>query len=310
MRILKVLVSIVVVLLVAFAVMYAMGSALPNDHVTTIATTMPASQERVWQMIADVKSQAGWRTGLKAVEPWPSADGKECWLEVQSGMKMPLCVDASEPPVKRVVRIADASLPFSGAWTYEVTPKSATESTLSITERASTRTPMWKFVGHYVIGEDTAIKQFDKDLKKALQTQTSPVSSMSQVLFVCQHGNVKSLMAASYFNQMAQQRGLAVWAVARGTAPNSDTVPSPIAQSLKGDGFDVSEFHPAAVSAADVSSSRRVITIGTTLPGDAQAGPPKLEAWNDVPPADADYGATRNSLKSHVDGLLNELSRP
>jgi len=310
MRILKVLVSIVVVLLVAFAVMYAMGSALPNDHVTTIATTMPASQERVWQMIADVKSQAGWRTGLKAVEPWPSADGKECWLEVQSGMKMPLCVDASEPPVKRVVRIADASLPFSGSWTYEVTPKSATESTLSITERASTRTPMWKFVGHYVIGEDTAITQFDKDLKKALQTQTSPVSSMSQVLFVCQHGNVKSLMAASYFNQMAQQRGLAVRAVARGTAPNSDTVPSPIAQSLKGDGFDVSEFHPAAVSAADVSSSRRVITIGTTLPGDAQAGPPKLEAWNDVPPADADYGATRNSLKSHVDGLLNELSRP
>jgi len=310
MRILKVLVSIVVVSLVAFAVMYAMGSALPNDHVTTIATTMPASQERVWQMIADVKSQAGWRTGLKAVEPWPSADGKECWLEVQSGMKMPLCVDASEPPVKRVVRIADASLPFSGAWTYEVTPKSATESTLSITERASTRTPMWKFVGHYVIGEDTAIKQFDKDLKRALQTQTSPVSSMSQVLFVCQHGNVKSLMAASYFNQMAQQRGLAVRAVARGTAPNSDTVPSPIAQSLKGDGFDVSEFHPAAVSAADVSSSRRVITIGTTLPGDAQAGPPKLEAWNDVPPADADYGATRNSLKSHVDGLLNELSRP
>jgi len=310
MRILKVLVSIVEILLVAFAVMYDMGSALVNDHVTTIATTMPASQERVWQMIADVKSQAGWRTGLKAVEPWPSADGKECWLEVQSGMKMPLCVDASEPPVKRVVRIADASLPFSGAWTYEVTPKSATESTLSITERASTRTPMWKFVGHYVIGEDTAIKQFDKDLKKALQTQTSPVSSMSQVLFVCQHGNVKSLMAASYFNQMAQQRGLAVRAVARGTAPNSDTVPSPIAQSLKGDGFDVSEFHPAAVSAADVSSSRRVITIGTTLPGDAQAGPPKLEAWNDVPPADADYGATRNSLKSHVDGLLNELSRP
>ena len=169
---------------------------------------------------------------------------------------------------------------------------------------------MWRFVGHYVIGEDTAIKQYESDLKKALLAQTSPVSSMSQVLFVCQHGNVKSLMAASYFNQMAQQRGLSVRAVARGTAPNSDTVPSPIAQSLQGDGFDVSGFHPTAVSAADVSTSQRVITIGTTLPGDAQAAPPKLEAWNDVPPADADYGATRNSLKSHIDGLLNELSHP
>ena len=176
MRILKVLVSVVVVLLVAFAVMYAMGSALPNDHVTTIAANMPASQERVWQVITDMKSQPKWRTGLKAVEPWPSSDGKECWLEVQNGMKMPLCADVSEAPSKRVVRIADASLPFSGTWTYELQPKSPTETTLSITERASTRTPMWKFVGHYVIGEDTAIKQFEGDLKKALQTQTSPVS--------------------------------------------------------------------------------------------------------------------------------------
>ena len=134
MRILKVLVSIVVVLLVAFAVMYAMGSSLPTEHVTTIATTMPASQERVWQMITDMKSQPRWRTGLKGVEPWPSEGGKECWLEVQNGMKMPLCADLSEPPAKRVVSIADTSLPFSGTWTYEVQPKSATESTLSITD--------------------------------------------------------------------------------------------------------------------------------------------------------------------------------
>ena len=59
MRILKVLASIVVVLLVAFAVMYATGSALPTDHVTTIATTMPASQEREWRMITDMNRSRG-----------------------------------------------------------------------------------------------------------------------------------------------------------------------------------------------------------------------------------------------------------
>lgn len=31
---------------------------------------------------------------------------------------------------------------------------------------------------------------------------------MRQVAFVCEHGNVKSLMAATYFNQQAAQRGL------------------------------------------------------------------------------------------------------
>jgi protein-tyrosine-phosphatase len=186
----------------------------------------------------------------------------------------------------------------------------AIESTLSITEHASTRSPMWRFIGHYVIGEDASIKQYESDLKKALQAQGSPQASVSPVVFVCQHGNVKSVMAASYFNQMAEQRGLPVRAVARGSAPNSDTVPAPIAQKLEGDGFNVSGFHPSAVNASDVSASQLVVTIGTTLPGDAEASASKLEKWNDVPPADADYGATRSSLKSHIDKLLDELSHP
>jgi len=310
MRILKVFGYVAAALIVAFGVMYSIGAALPHDHVTTIATDMPASQDRVWQMITDVNAQPKWRTGLKSVEAWPSADGKECWLEVQSGMKMPLCVDASKPPDKHVVRVADPGLPFGGTWTYELSPKSAGESTLSITERGTTGPAMWRFISHYVMGEDTQIKTYESDLKKALQAQGSPQASASPVVFVCQHGNVKSLMAASYFNQMAEHRGLTVRAVARGSAPNSDTVPAPIAQKLQGDGFEVSGIHPSAVNASDVSGSQLVVTIGTTLPGDAQAPASKLEAWNDVPPADADYGATRSSLKSHIDKLLDQLAHP
>src|SRR4051812_39669621 len=62
------------------------------------------------------------------------------------------------------------------------------------------------------------------------------------VLFVCEHGNVKSLMAASYFNQIARERGLHAHAVARGTAPDSDSVPPVIADGLRGDGLDTSGF--------------------------------------------------------------------
>src|SRR5258708_39677297 len=46
-----------------------------------------------------------------------------------------------------------------------------------------------------------------------------------QVLFVCEHGNVKSLIAASYFNQLARERRLALLAVARGSGPPSPPVP-------------------------------------------------------------------------------------
>jgi protein-tyrosine-phosphatase len=130
----------------------------------------------------------------------------------------------------------------------------------------------------------------------------------SQVLFVCEHGNVKSLMAASYFNQLAQERRLPFRAVSRGTAPDSTAVPSAIIQGLRGDGFDVSSFHPSAVKASDVSASQRVITIGTALPTEVQiTAQPKIEQWNDVPPASVDYGAARDSLKVHIKKLVEQL---
>ena len=119
----------------------------------------------------------------------------------------------------------------------------------------------------------------------AQQTQ----EQKAQVLFICEHGNVKSLMAASYFNRLAQQRGLRYRAVPRGTAPNSTAVPPAILTGLLGDGVDVTSFHPSQLKIPDITQSARVITIGVELPADAQAiAGPKLEQWNDVPAASID----------------------
>src|SRR4051812_34549689 len=47
------------------------------------------------------------------------------------------------------------------------------------------------------------------------------------VLFVCEHGAAKSVIAATYFNQLATARGLAVRATARGADPQrSASVPT------------------------------------------------------------------------------------
>jgi arsenate reductase len=139
-------------------------------------------------------------------------------------------------------------------------------------------------------------------------SQSQAQTHDAQVLFVCEHGNVKSLMAMSYFNQLAQERRLSFRAVSRGTALDSTTVPPAIIQGLRGDGFDVSSFHPSAVRVSDVSASQRVITIGVALPADAQAAVrPKIEQWNDVPPASVDYGAARDSLKRHIKSLIAAL---
>jgi protein-tyrosine-phosphatase len=134
-----------------------------------------------------------------------------------------------------------------------------------------------------------------------------PEAGAAQVLFVCEHGNVKSLMAASYFNELAGKRGLPFHAVSRGSAPDSTTVPPKIIAGLGDDGFDVREFHPVKVSAADVSASKRTVAIGVTLPAET-AGDAAVEHWNDVPAASVDYAAARASLQQHVRVLVDQLA--
>ena len=131
----------------------------------------------------------------------------------------------------------------------------------------------------------------------------------SQVLFVCEHGNVKSLMAASYFNRLAIERGLPYRAATRGTAPDSTTVPPAIVAGLRNEGFDVAAFQPVAVSAADVATSQRVILINTSLPESISVAGTKEERWTDVPAASADYAAASAALKQHVGALIEDLSR-
>jgi protein-tyrosine-phosphatase len=132
--------------------------------------------------------------------------------------------------------------------------------------------------------------------------------STAQILMVCEHGNVKSLMAASYFNQLATARHLPFHAFSRGTAPDSTTVPPAIVDGLQADGIDVADFHPTAVSAADVASANRVILINTELPAGISGASKRLEKWTDVPPASVDYAAAREVLKLHVGALLDQLS--
>ena len=130
-----------------------------------------------------------------------------------------------------------------------------------------------------------------------------------QVLFVCEHGNVKSLMAASYFNQLARERRLPYRAVSRGSAPDSTSVPPAIVDGLRKDGIDVASFHPAVVGDADLRASRLLVLINTELPANTHAQGMSTERWSDVPPASVNFEAARDSLRKHIAKLIEQLAR-
>src|SRR5690242_16385787 len=48
------------------------------------------------------------------------------------------------------------------------------------------------------------------------------------VLFVCEHGSAKSVVAAAHFNRIAAERGLPFRAIARGTVPEPGMAPAAV----------------------------------------------------------------------------------
>jgi arsenate reductase len=126
------------------------------------------------------------------------------------------------------------------------------------------------------------------------------------VVFVCEHGNVKSLIAREWFNRLATSRGLDLRAISRGVTPET-SVPTAIADALRSDGFDVSGFEPRAFSAADVTGLVRIVGIGVDLSSARERGDAPLETWEGIPPASESYAASRDALRARIEALLKTL---
>jgi protein-tyrosine-phosphatase len=128
------------------------------------------------------------------------------------------------------------------------------------------------------------------------------------VVFVCEHGNVKSLIAREWFNRLAAERGLEVRAVSRGLAPEA-SVPPAIAERLRGDGFDVRGFEPRALEPADVVRAARLVVIGAEAPPWASGPDVAVERWEGIPPASDRYEASRDALREKIAALVESLAR-
>ena len=128
------------------------------------------------------------------------------------------------------------------------------------------------------------------------------------VLFVCEHGAAKSLVAAAHFNRLAAERGLPFRAISRGTAPDP-SVPSRIIDGLRKEGLNVpAEFSPSVVTVTDVNTAVRVVTFDVNLPIDADAS--RVRRWDNLPTFSVDYGQASEAIRRKVQIFLEELAAP
>jgi len=138
---------------------------------------------------------------------------------------------------------------------------------------------------------------------------TAALLAAANVVFVCEHGNVKSLIAMQWFNRLAAERRLSVRAISRGLTPENP-VPPPIRARLKDDGFDVLAFEARALTPGDVKGAPRLVMIGAEAPAWARDSGAPVDVWSDIPPASEDYGASRDAMRERIEALLSTLAPP
>ena len=124
----------------------------------------------------------------------------------------------------------------------------------------------------------------------------------SRIVFVCEHGAAKSIIAAAYFNKLANETGSELRAVARGTTPDNELSTNAIS-CLYEDGLTPTETSPQKLSMEDVESAQRIISF-CELPEEYQTKA-IIDQWNNIPPVSENYEKARDAIRERLNELLN-----
>lgn len=123
------------------------------------------------------------------------------------------------------------------------------------------------------------------------------------VIFVCEHGAAKSIVAAAYFNQLANEIGSNLRAIARGTNPDEELSPQTI-KGLAEDGLTPTEASPQKLTKADIQVAERVITF-CDLPIEYQ-GQAIVERWENIPAVSENYHQARDVIIERIQQILSQ----
>ena len=127
---------------------------------------------------------------------------------------------------------------------------------------------------------------------------------MKTILFVCEHGSAKSVVAAAHFNKIAEARRVDVRAISRAIIPDAELHPAAV-RGLEQDHLTLPEVAPRSLSQPDLDTAARVIAF-CELPRGLSVNS-AVERWT-VPPITVDYQASRNAIIGHLERLLADSS--
>lgn len=138
----------------------------------------------------------------------------------------------------------------------------------------------------------------------AQQVTAGPVKT---VLFVCEHGTVRSLLAKVLFEEYAAEVGLQMQAVSRGTRADS-VVPPWIQAGLAADHVALGSWRPQTLRSRDLANASYVVSFDVPSAATAAARAPRAQ-WDRLPSVSQDYSSGRDAIKTRVHQLVDSLKR-
>ena len=126
-----------------------------------------------------------------------------------------------------------------------------------------------------------------------------------KIIFVCEHGAAKSVIASTYFNKLAKERNLEWESVCRGTNPDAAVSPGTM------NGLSADQVKPNVVpkklSYPDTTNAEMIILF-TPLPKDFDTDL-VTEDWSSTPHVDDAYPERRDAILQRLDALLRFLGK-
>ena len=130
------------------------------------------------------------------------------------------------------------------------------------------------------------------------------MSAQPVVLFVCQHGAAKSVIAARHFERRARGSGLTVECRSAGLEPDPE-IPPHVVAGLAADGLHAPIVQPVLATAELLSAADRIVTFGCDLTPLGATG--EVVQWDGVPHVSDGYEAARDAILDRLGSLLAEL---
>jgi hypothetical protein len=146
------------------ALMALIGALLPVRHYAARKARFGQTPEAIYSVLA---GPSGWRMDVKASGALPEKNGRKQWWEQDKhGQKIAYELVEDSPPTRRVVRIADAGLPYGGTWTVEIAPQAAGGSEVRVAEAGEVYNVFFRFLSRFVFGYTGSIEGYLRDLGK------------------------------------------------------------------------------------------------------------------------------------------------